>query len=52
MHAYVYIYIKICDMNAWCLQRPEEGIKFPGTGVTDGYEAPFRCREANQVLWK
>jgi hypothetical protein len=23
-----------------CLQRPEEGIRFPGTGTTSVYETP------------
>lgn len=25
------------------LHRPEEAIKTPGTGVTGGFEPPFRC---------
>lgn len=30
-------------MFAWCLKRPEEGIKFPETGVTGNFE----CWELN-----
>ena len=28
-------------VRAWGPQRPEEGIGFPGTGVTDGHELVF-----------
>lgn len=30
---------------AWCQLRSEEGARYPGTGVTDGYELPNRCWE-------
>lgn len=26
---------------AWCPERSEEGIRYPGTGVTDSYELPY-----------
>ena len=28
-------------VHAWCLQRPEEDIRSPGTGNTDGFETPY-----------
>lgn len=28
-------------------QRPEKGIECPGTGVMDGCEPPYGCRESN-----
>jgi hypothetical protein len=31
-------------MHAWCPQRPEEGVGFSGTGVTDGCELPAKCQ--------
>lgn len=36
----------IYNLHAWCWQRPEEGIVFPGTEVTDGCEPPHGCWEA------
>jgi len=30
---------------AQCLQRPEEGVRAPGTGVTDGYKLSCGCWE-------
>ena len=30
-------------MYAWCLQRPEEGVRSLGTGAADGCEPPFGC---------
>jgi len=32
------------------LQRSEEGIRSPGTGVTDVYELPYWCWELNLGL--
>jgi hypothetical protein len=29
----------------WCSQRPEDGSRFPGTGVTGGCEPPCECWE-------
>ena len=34
--AWMYVY----HMHAWCPQRPEEGIRFPGTGVTGSSKSP------------
>lgn len=30
-------------MHAWCPWKAEEGVGFPGTGVTDGCELPSEC---------
>ena len=32
---------------AWCLQRPEEGVRLPGTEVTDGCELPHGSWKLN-----
>jgi hypothetical protein len=34
-------------MFVQCLQRPKEAINFPGIGVTNGCEPPWRCWESN-----
>ncbi|EDL03328.1 mCG1026209, isoform CRA_a [Mus musculus] len=34
-------------MCVLCLSRPEEGVRSPGTGVTDRRELPYGCRELN-----
>ena len=28
-----------------CIWRPEEGVRAPRTGITDGCELPYGCRE-------
>ena len=33
--------------HAWCLQRPEEPARTPGTGVSDGCELAWGCWELN-----
>jgi hypothetical protein len=38
-HACMYVH----HMHIWCLQRPEEDIRFPRIGVTDGCEPPCEC---------
>ena len=30
--------LPLCSKHAWCQRRTAEGIKVPGTGVTDGGE--------------
>lgn len=30
-------------MDAWFIQRPEEGVKSPRTGVADGCKLPCEC---------
>lgn len=49
LSAYVYMY---CE-QAWCLQRPEECVKPPGSGagsgVTETCEPPCRCWELSMV---
>lgn len=42
--AQVYVCVISCTQ---CLTRPEEDIKFPGTGIIDGYELPHGCWELN-----
>ena len=37
--------LSVYHMHAWSLQKPEEGIRTPGTGVTDGCETPCGCWE-------
>lgn len=39
--------ISAYHMYAWCLQRPQEGIGFPGIGVTDGCKPLQERRELN-----
>ena len=39
----MYVYVPL----AWDLWIPEEGIRSPGTGVTDDYEPPCGCWESN-----
>ena len=35
----VFVLLSVCMVvHALCLWRPEEGVRFPGTGVTDGCE--------------
>lgn len=43
-------YMFMHHLHAWCLQWPEEGIKFSDTRVTDGYESSWRCWKSHQVL--
>ena len=35
--AHMTLYYYMC---AWCPGRPEEGIRYPGTGVIEGCESP------------
>jgi hypothetical protein len=37
----------VCHICAWCLKRLEEGIKSPGTGVTDDCEPSCGYWESN-----
>jgi hypothetical protein len=39
--------MSVYSMPVWYPQRSEEGIRFPGTGVTDGCEPLCECRESN-----
>ena len=39
----------ICAPHA-CPRRPEEGVRFPKTGVTDSYERSCECWELNPGL--
>lgn len=37
--------MNVHHVHAWCSQRWEEGIRPPGTGVTDGWEPTCECWE-------
>lgn len=37
---------------AWCLQRPEMGIRSPEIGVIDGWELPFGYWESKLCHWE
>jgi hypothetical protein len=39
----------VYSLCAWCLWRPEEGFRFPGTEVPDG-KSPCGCWESNLGL--
>lgn len=39
--------ISMYHMHSWYPWRPEEGIGFSRTEVTEGYELPCRCWELN-----
>ena len=43
-------YVYTNHIRAWCLQRSEEGVGSPRTGVIDGCEPPCRCQELNSGL--
>jgi hypothetical protein len=38
------LYVCMYCTCGWCLERPEEEIGSPGTGVTDGCEPPWALR--------
>jgi hypothetical protein len=40
----------VLHVNTWCLLRPEEGVKSPGTGFRDCCEPIGRCRELNRCF--
>ena len=48
-NVYVCLWCVVCVwiMYMWCLWRPEEGFRFPGAGVRDGFDQPFGCWEPN-----
>jgi hypothetical protein len=39
-------------VHIWCPGNLEEGIRCPGTRVTDGCELPYGCWEPNLGLYK
>lgn len=43
----VFLHGCVCIPYVQCPQRPEEGIRFPGTEVRDCYESPYKCWELN-----
>ena len=46
------LHVCMCTTCMQCLWRPEEGSRFPGTGITSGCEPPCGCGNWTQVLWK
>lgn len=43
----------VCVSCAWYPVRLEEGVIYPGTGVTDSFELPLGCLESNPLrFWK
>lgn len=47
-HEGMYVYY----VNAWFLQRLEEAVKSPQTGVTEGCEHYIGAGTQTQILWK
>lgn len=43
-------FISLCTMWVWYLQRPEDSIRSPGTGVTDSCKLPCEYWESNPCL--
>lgn len=39
--------VSVYHLHAWCSKRPEEGIVFPGTEITDSCEQPCGCWQSN-----
>ena len=37
---FAYMYVCIYYMHVWCLWKPEENMRYPGTRVTDVYKLP------------
>lgn len=44
------LHVCVLCIYVWCLQRPEEGVESPGTGVIVGFEPPLGCWELNLGL--
>lgn len=43
-----FVCMCVCTVvHAWCPQKPEESIRSPETGVTNGCEPPCRFRNSN-----
>ena len=44
----IYFYVYECFVYLYvCVRRSEEGVEFPGTGITDGYGPLCGCWESN-----
>lgn len=39
--------MSVYHVHDWCPGVPEEGVRFPGTRVTDACEPPCGCWESN-----
>lgn len=38
MYGYLSACVSEYHMHAWCLRKPEKGVRFPEAEVTEGYE--------------
>jgi hypothetical protein len=47
----LHVHMSVGYMCAWCPQRPENSIKFPGTEVTDNCKLPNNFGELKPALW-
>lgn len=58
IRSFIYLFSCACGCFAltyvctWCLQRPEEGFRSPGTGATDGLKCLMGAGTWTQVLLK
>lgn len=41
------LHVYICTTCAWCLQKSENGVRFPGNRITGGCQSPFEYWELN-----
>lgn len=49
----MYLYVTVlCIVCMQYLHKPEEGLRFFGTGVTDGYELSFVGKRINSCAVK
>lgn len=44
------LFVCLCSTYVQCLWEPEEGARYPGTGLTDGCERPCESWESNFAL--
>lgn len=42
--------VYVCEPHAWCAQRPEKGVQWPGIGATNGYEPSLGPLEDQPAL--
>jgi hypothetical protein len=40
-------FMSVCLLQCGCTQRPEEGVRSPGTGATEGCKSLAGCLEQN-----
>lgn len=46
------LYVCLCSTCLQCPWRPEEGVRYPGTGARDSNEPPCEFCDQRCVLWK